>query len=283
MNFYRPRVKQPLDGVFYWIMPGQMWVTDSLHLGFDSEGLDYAFVPWLGFDDPLEDLAFNEGTGSESFFDVVSCDDCGITRRQVQAIDFTMSNDIPQPFVSGVGLAFLHRNARSIIENCGFRGFRFIPNSKRSLLIQDFEYVFVESEAEIFEVPGDSNELNCENCRTTILACNSCGRICTNCPACGRLINAKQVVNYYIDHEEADGQHWPVRLSSWNLDDVVGGAYWFCVTGALLETLICKDITPFAFGPIETECDGASLEQLQRAKEVARDFRSLKQMVSERG
>lgn len=284
MNIYRPRVNSRMDGVFYWIMPGQMWVTDSLHIRYDSQGLEYAFAPWLGFADPFEDLEFNEGSGIESCIEVVSCSDCGITKRQVQTIQFTMSNDIAQPFASGVGLSFMHRDAKSIIETCGIRGFRFIANSKQSSRNQDLDYSFVDCQGEVFPASGDRDAKKsiCEHCSTAILACESCGRISTACPNCRTAIDVSEIVNHYIDGKKANGQDWPVRLSTWNLDDAVGGAYWFCVTGALLEALISKDITPFAFGPIETECYGASHQQLEKATEVARNFQSLKQLLSKR-
>jgi hypothetical protein len=276
MEIYRPKLKKQLDGVFYWISPGQVWITDSLFVGCESEGQTYQFVPWSKFADPFDDFEFNEALNDIFKYRVIgACSGCMHVRQQVTAAEFDLRNDTVQPLIHGVGTAFIHTNAKRILEVAGFKGFCFVPNSKKQAKISLLsDYWFIETYSSTSRVAGvvRNGENTCPNCEVVLSACTVCGEFRNRCPNCKSVTVHKEVNSVDIHGNTTNGSEWPLMLSTWNLDDVVGGAYWLAVTGEIVEFMINNDITPFAFGPIALECDGASDEQLERALQVRRDI-----------
>jgi hypothetical protein len=246
-----------------------------------KKGLKYRFVPWSKFSDPEDIFTFNEALdGVETYRDYVFCKACNQVRQSATAVEFELRNNTTQPLIHGTGQAFIHKSAREIIENRGFKGFCYIPNSYRRRAARvnqsstDLEYFYLEKSGGIYLVPGilRSGDNVCPRCRTPISACQVCGDFPSKCDLCGQELLLEEEYFEDVLGNKLNGTSWPVQLSSWNLEDVVGGGYWFLVTGEFLEFLIANDIAPFAFGPVDVDCDGATEEQLVRAKQVRRQI-----------
>lgn len=279
MRIYRPKLRKKLDGVFYWICPGQIFVTDSLNIRWESEGLTSRFVPWPIFEDPFDDFEFNEALNDRlEYLDAGVCIGCNRIRKRVAKVEFSLRNDTCQPLVHGVGTAYAHSSVKEFFESSSFKGFRFVQNSKKqdSLIESSLQsaYWFLDTFSDVCKVPGiiKDGDGYCSNCKRPIVACVECGEVRSRCQACKAVTPQEDVNTEDIFGNPTNGSGWPVKLSTWNLDDAVSGQNWVAVTGELLEWMIGNYITPFAFGPIDTECDGATDEQYQKALEVRREI-----------
>ncbi len=95
ITIYRPKSKHKMDGVFYWIVPGQIWITDCLWVRLEKMGLQYKFVPWSSSSDPYGDFEFNESLdANETYADIVFCNSCNSTTLLATAVDFTVKNSL---------------------------------------------------------------------------------------------------------------------------------------------------------------------------------------------
>lgn len=277
MKVFRPELKSKMTGVFYWICPGQIWVTDSLDVAWESQGLVSRFVPWskLGYDD----FDYNEAVDDLAEVSSVSfCSYCTETLSRVQSIHFELRNDSAQPFIHRVGDAFIHSASKLQVESQGFSGLRLIPNSAVAVPSESrlkLNYWLLDANSFLYGVPGIlmDGENSCPRCRSPQAACSFCGEFKSKCNECDGVLKYEESHFTDLSGNSLDGTHWPGQLSTWTLDDIVVGSNWLAVTGEFLEFLIANDIAPIAFGPINVECDGASGEQLEKAVRVRRDIR----------
>jgi len=273
MNIFRPKSRSKLDGVFYWIITGQIWVINALGPKYEQDGFRNNFMPCSVLSNPNESFDFNEVIDCvEKLTDVVACDNCNRVDQIATSVEFVVRNDIPQPFLNGTGEAYIRTEARDLIQKNGFKGFKCIANS--GVRTEDYQknYWYLATTSSLFQVPGvvRKQEDTCPSCDMSPIVCSVCGHWRKRCPVCKQAREIVELNNLYENGIEADGSGWPLVLSSWNLDDAVGGAFGLIVTGELLEFLIEHEITPFAFGPIEVEADQATSEQMERALRVRR-------------